>query len=772
MVVRFCKLAFVVLIIALAFASQRWVGAHETSVRPLPLDPTAPFSPSNAKTVDGNLIPVGDFLPAARCQKCHTDTHTAWSESLHRNAAREPFYRESADILLKTRGIEFTRHCESCHTPVALFSGALTKEAPKQSAPFTAMDDEGISCSVCHSITGATTNGTGSYTIRRPALLAKEDNTPVYEINQQPITDEQILADIPGHKRAVMRPLLKSAEFCATCHKVDAPPALNGYKNIKGFSAYDEWQQSGASGESIHSFYPRAERADCRTCHMPKVESLNDRAAKPEFQVLRSALRDGTNQIEKTDTKKVIASHKWLGANTAAPLFYGQTAQVKATETFLQANVLAVDIFALKQTRNGEMRAALTPDDKVDFTPGEEVVAEVVISNRQAAHSFPPEVRDLYEAWVEFEVMDAQGKTIFHSGEIKADGMLDESAHVYKTIILDEAGRTITRHQIWTTNIKAYDNTIGPGKSDVVRYRFQVPEQKNQKLKFVAKVNYRRFNQEYTEYVLSRQKKALKMPVIEMVEKSLELKSDERKVMSNDATSQNSLQLSKRWNDYGIGLLEQAQYGEAAEAFRKAAEIEPANPNYLVNAAIAEYRTERFAPEREQLHKVEELLTRALTFPATAFGHPLSFARARYWQAIVLRAQNKRPEAAAIFGQLANEYPRDREIQRQFGQTLYTTGNLLGARSAFEALLGIDPTDANAWQMLSPLYASEKRLTESDEAQNKYLLWRDDPRAETIAARFYAAHPEWAEARNNLKMYGAQSPLRPVLTGVQAVPEK
>ncbi len=105
------------------------------------------FAPSNARTADGKLIPVEQFFPAARCAACHQDTHSSWSNSLHRNAAREPFYRESADILLKTRGIELTRHCESCHTPVALFSGALTKTAPKVNRPLTPLDDEGISCS-------------------------------------------------------------------------------------------------------------------------------------------------------------------------------------------------------------------------------------------------------------------------------------------------------------------------------------------------------------------------------------------------------------------------------------------------------------------------------------------------------------------------------------------------------------------------------------------------------------------------------------------------
>src|ERR1700674_2718958 len=161
------------------------------------------FAPSNVRTLDGRLISVEQFFPAARCQRCHQDTHAAWSMSLHRNAAREPFYRESADILLRTRGIEFTRHCESCHTPVALVSGALDSKAPKQEAPFTKFDDEGVTCTVCHSIVEARLDGTGSYTIRRPALLAKEDGTPIFG----DFTDEQILANVPAHKRAVMRPV-------------------------------------------------------------------------------------------------------------------------------------------------------------------------------------------------------------------------------------------------------------------------------------------------------------------------------------------------------------------------------------------------------------------------------------------------------------------------------------------------------------------------------------------------------------------------------------
>lgn len=724
--------------------------------RQLPAIPSAPFMPSNAQTEDGKFISVEQFFPASRCLNCHQDTHAAWSESLHRNAAREPFYRESADILLRTRGIEFTRHCESCHTPVALFSGALSKESGKKAAPFTPLDHEGVTCSVCHSVTAARLDGTGSFTIRRPALLAREDGTPVFSVNGGDITDDQILADVPGHKRAVMRPLLRQPEFCATCHKVDAPPSLNGYKNIRGFSAYDEWQQSGASHESVQPYYTRSERTDCRACHMPKVESANDRAAK----------------------QGKIASHRWLGANTAAPLFYEQNKQAELTENFLKMDVLEVDIFALKREATGELIAPLSTNGDNCFSPlpGEEVTAEVVISNRNAAHSFPPEVRDLYEAWVEFEVIDGTGKSVYHSGSIRPDGMLDESTHVYKQIILDEQARPITRHQIWLTNIKAYDNAIPPGRSDIARYRFQMPSDADasRPVRLRARVNYRRLNQEYTNYVLGRQKRQLVLPVVRMAEAEATLSTgtlaampDKASTANGSANPQSLIRTPqwKRWNDYGIGLLEQAQYGPATESFRRASILNPTDSNLIASIAIAEMRTEHFGPGREQLRKASSLLDAALALDPGNW-------RTRYFRSLVLRGDGRMTEAAAELQQIASQYPRDRDVQRSLGQTLFTLGRIAEARSAFELVVAIDPTDFNAWQFLTSLYNGEGRQADSARAQSLYLSWRDDPLAYDIALRFFAAHPQWGDERIGAHSHSQNSAYRPVVTGMKAAPDR
>src|ERR1041385_3205645 len=132
-----------------------------------------PFAPSNASSTTGTFIPGEQFISSARCATCHTDAHAQWRQSAHGNAFREPFYQKNVKDLISQKGIEFTRHCESCHNPAALFSGALTKNS-KVKRPF---DEDGVSCIVCHSIQSANSRGVGGYVMGEPALLVKEDGT-------------------------------------------------------------------------------------------------------------------------------------------------------------------------------------------------------------------------------------------------------------------------------------------------------------------------------------------------------------------------------------------------------------------------------------------------------------------------------------------------------------------------------------------------------------------------------------------------------------------
>ncbi len=767
------RLQICVIILFIVFASGTVIFSQSgvLSLRSAPPIPTRIFSPSNSKTESGGFIPSGDFIPSARCGTCHQESHAQWSESLHRNAGREPFYKASVNILEKERGIEFIQHCESCHSPATMMIGALVTGSTENRK----LDDEGVSCAVCHSITEASPLGTSSYTMRQPYLLLDEKGTGTGNA----ATDAQVLANIPDHKRAVKNSVLEKPEFCAACHKSNAPPELNNYKYIRGYSTYDEWQQSGASRETVLPFYAKDKRLDCRSCHMPPVEAVKDVAAK----------------------NGMIKSHRWLGANTIVPLYYGHSKQAELVEKFLKNNVLSVDIFAVRRAATNELIAPLAPkaDNPVRLTAGEELIAETVIFNRGAAHSFPPELRDLYEPWVEFEVVEkTSGRKIFHSGFVEADGTLDDKAHVYKAVLLDEIGKPFTRHQVWLGTAKAYDAFIPPGRSDLVRYRFRLPpDVSSSNIILRAKVNYRRYIKEYADYVADKFKQAMPNPTVEMAQtetclavenKSVSTavestkrnkagktsniaKSDKSSEAKNNgltdekATPEKIKLLARRWNDYGIGLLGQSQYGLASEAFRRASEIDPTDANLLINAAIAELQTERYGPELVQLGKARELIDKALLIAPES-------NRAKYYCALIKRSDGKVQEAADLLAKIAADYPTDREVQRQLGQTLYRLGRYDESRAAFSAINRIDPTDAGAYQFLSPLLANLGLAKESEAAQKNYLLWRDDPLADVVANRFYSAHPEWADARVPGKIYGEDSPSRYSLTGESAAAER
>ena len=121
----------------------------------------------------------------------------------------------------------------------------------------------------------------------------------------------------------------------------------------------------------------------------------------------------------------------------------------------------------------------------------------MVIQNKNIGHSLVPEVRDLYEPWVEFQVKDAAGKEIYHSGFLKPDGSLDERAHSFTNRPVNSDGDFVDNHKVWTIHSVAYDNTIQSGRSALVRYEFQIPADVKGPLTVTARVNYRHLRQSY-----------------------------------------------------------------------------------------------------------------------------------------------------------------------------------------------------------------------------------------------------------------------------------
>jgi tetratricopeptide (TPR) repeat protein len=658
-----------------------------------------PFAPSNARSATGGFIRGAKFMSAARCAECHAESHTQWLASAHRNSFREPFYQKNVQDLISQRGVEFTRYCEACHNPPALFTGSLTKNS-KVRRPF---DDEGVSCISCHSIEEATGGGNGSYVMGEPALLIKEDGTRRLE----GVTDQEILDDIPSHRRAEMRPLLKEPRFCISCHQSHVPKGFNDYKFLRSFSVGSEFQTSSFSGESPHTFYARG-KATCNSCHMKKEPALlSDVSAK-----------DG-----------LLRSHRSAAANTAIPFFYGWQQHLAAVKKFLEAGVVGVDIFAVRRRAAGSNSAEefIAPLDRgsLRLDRGDLLTVDVVITNKNLGHSFPPELRDIYEAYVEFTVADEAGKTLYQSGFIKPDGRLDESAHTYRTFNVGEGGSFDDKHQLWVLKVVSQPNQLQAGRSDVARYQFRVPGNLQTTLKLTASVRYRRFTRAFSDYSLNE---SVNYPIVTMATDECSLRVGENYLPRSPDGAGAGGPDWQRWNNYGIALLDRKQYTSAAEAFARAGELDE---NYR---AAADVNRAMALIELKQYDKAETLLD------AVVRSNPQNM-RALFQQSRVFVNRGQLGPAEANLRKILEAYPRDRLSLQHLGELMKIRRNYKEARETYEQVLQIDPDDVGAHYNLMLIY---RKLGLKDDARREAAIYadlKDDPAASSLSGEFLRRNP-------------------------------
>ncbi len=657
------------------------------------------FGPGNISTpgngaVEGNTFLQPDAFPTADyCGKCHKEAYHQWRQSLHSNSFRTPFYRTSVNILMRTKGIEFARHCDSCHNPVAVLAGGLTQA----SVVDRGFDQDGLTCMTCHSVQRVqSTNGNGGYVMGVPAVMVDEKGTRIPGL----VPDAEILAHLDRHSKAVMQPLYRTPEFCSACHKANLPNPLNGYKFIRAFTAYDEWQNSKFSQRNPLTFY-QADFTTCQNCHMKRSAAvLSDPGAK----------------------NGQFASHRWLAGNTAVPFYYGFDEQLAKTIEFLKSgNYLNVDLFGIKKA-SGEVIAPLG-STAFDLKPGETIQVMTVIQNKNIGHSLIPEVRDLYEGWVEFSATDSTGKEIYHSGFIKPNGMLDERAHSFTNRPVDVTGNFVDNHKVWAIHSVAYDNSIQAGRSTLIRYEFQIPANAKGPISITAKVNYRHLRQSYLNNIFGEDHPAY--PIVEIASRTRILNIGENAVTRPEANDNADWM---RWNNLGIAYLDQLQYSEAIDAFAHVVKLRPDYADGYTNIGLTNIEWEKYESARGGLEKALELAP--------------DNARSLYYLALVERRAGRSDAEVADLQKVIAQYPQSRDARRELGISYYQQRRPLDAMEQFEALQAIDPDDLAAHYNLALLYRRMGMKDKAKEQSAMFVTKKVDPGAPTYSLDFLRKHPE------------------------------
>ena len=662
----------------------------------------AHFLPSLMTTDTGEFIDPKTFPTAQYCGHCHQEAQHQWRQSAHSNSNRAPWYLRNVNLLNDSKGVEFSRHCEGCHDPVAMVAGNLTQGSTKR-RPF---DADGVTCTVCHSIQKVDTRGTGSYVIGVPAVLLDEDGKPI----TRPVSDGEVLAHLDRHSAAVMKSFYKTSEFCSTCHKAALPRQLNDYKWQRAIFLYDEWQNSSFAKQSPLPFYVKDSVSTCATCHM---------------------LREPIKLPDPGAKNGQLASHRWLGANTIIPKFYQYDEQAERIVRFLQDSVFNIDLFAIEHNgQSGVPPSISAPLGLVSYivAPGELLTADVVIQNKGIAHAFVPEQRDMYESWVDFTVKDSTGKMLFESGFLKPNGDLDERAHSFTNRLINPRGGLNSEHQVWDTRIVAYNNTIQSGRSQIVRYSFHMPPASSGPVTLTAIIKYRRFDQHFMDFGMNMSSgKHYEQPVIDMVSSSRVVQVGNNLPIP-PAASENKEWM--RWNNYGIALLDAQQYGASVDAFAQVARLRPDYADAYTNQALVEIQWERYSDAGPHLEQSLKL----------APGNP----RALYYRALLKRNQGDLSNAIADLQLVARAFPRSRDAHRELGFSYYQQHKYPEARAEYEIVQSIDPDDLAAHYVLAILY---RRLGEKDKAAQQAAIFadqKDDPAANSYALDYLRNHTDVA----------------------------
>jgi tetratricopeptide (TPR) repeat protein len=537
-----------------------------------PVDGAKYFEPSLAKTVTGKFISAKTLMNDEYCLKCHQDIYESALHSAHKlssfnNPAYRASVRETRKVATERAGsVQASRWCAGCHDPVPFFSGRF--DDPNYDDVNDPTAHAGISCAVCHAIQSVDSSvGNADYTIDEPKHypFAYSDNPVLSELNSL-----MVKAKPAFHKHEMLKPLHKTSEFCASCHKVSLPGEVTAYKEfLRGQNHYDSYLLSGVSGHGARSFYypPKAEK-NCNECHMPAV-------ASDEF---------GAKYMEQIGGLGVH-THSFPSANSALGYWMGDQDQVELHRKYLEGT-LRVDLFGLKEggVIDGVLQAPLS--DSAGVEKGKTYLIETVLRTMKLGHHFSQGTTDSNQIWIEMTATQG-GRLIGKSGHRDEREVVDSWSHFVNTFMLDRDGNRINRRNAQNIFTPLYSHQMPPGAGQTVHYKLAVPEASDEPIVVTAKLLYRKFDTEYLDYIRADRDPAVDpldlgdvgdandLPIIEIASDTVSLNVVDQVESAGESkvgvSAPDNIPEWQRWNDYGIGLLlkGKAELKQAGEAFAK-----------------------------------------------------------------------------------------------------------------------------------------------------------------------------------------------------------
>ncbi len=184
----------------------------------------------------------------------------------------------------------------------------------------------------------------------------------------------------------------------------------------------------------------------------------------------------------------------------------------------------------------------------------------------------------------------------------------------------------------------------------------------------------------------------------------------------------------ERWNDWGIGLLQQGDLRGAEYAFDRVMEIEPDYVDGWVNAT-------RALINEGEVDKAKPLIDKALEIQP-------GLARALFFRAMIEKANGDYDAALESLGQVRQQYPRDRVALNQIGRILFLERRYQEAVDALRQVLDIDTEDVQAHYTLMLAYRGLGDMDQASREEELFRRFKADESSQELTAKPRQLSPE------------------------------